>query len=427
MKLQNQSLKYLSLSIFLIISIWAPIFYYNIQDEIHDSLDVGLQNNKIHLIQTLAGDSVLEDQKQFEKGNYLLKQISKSEAFSTFDRLTDTTIYMPASKTMEPVRMLSTAFESNNQKYYELKVITSLVEEDDLIADLLTAMVWLYIVLIVSIIIINNFVLKKLWRPFYQLLGDFKQYRIEKNEPLPPLKSKTEEFVDLKKAADLLTKHSQEGFLSQKQFTENAAHELQTPLAIITNKLELLLEKDNLKEDQAAELTQMLFTINRMKQLNKSLLLLSKIENKQFNENKPIQLAELCHQTLEELQPYAQYKHIQISFEGQRSTPLEMNPILAHILLSNLVKNAIFHNKPGGTVHIQLSEDTLSIANTASGAGLNKAEIFKRFYKNGDSQKNTGLGLSIVHAICKAYGFEVQYHFLSDQHVFEIQFPNKLS
>jgi len=420
MKLQNQSIKYLSISIFVIISIWAPIFYYNIQDEIHDSLDAGLENQKIQVIRQKLSDTSITQILQ-QQGNYYIQPLPKAEALAIMDRFQDTSIYLPANKEQAPMRMLSTAFQAGDN-YYALKVWSSVVEEDDLITDLFWAMVWLYIVLIISIIVINNFALRRLWRPFYQILAHLKAYRVEKDQPLPAVRSKTDEFKELQKAADLLTEHARAVFNSQKQFTENASHELQTPLAVITNKTELLLEKGDLEQQTAVELTQILGIIHHLKQLNKSLLLLSKIENKQFTENKKVPIGQICHEVLENLEPYATYKSVQINFEQLSPVELEINQILVHILVSNLVKNAIFHNKEKGQIHVLLQEDKLEVSNTATGEALDGQAIFKRFYKGGSSQKSTGLGLSIIAAICKRYGFKIQYQYSGQMHNFTVYF-----
>lgn len=422
MKLQNQSLKYLSISIFLIISLWAPIFYYIIQDEIHDSLDASLSNQKIQIIRQKTLDTSREQILRME-GNYFIREVSKNEAFAVFDSYTDTSIYVPANKEQEPMRLLSTAFQAGDH-FYTLKVWSSVVEQDDLITDLFWAMVWLYVVLIVSVIIINNFALKRLWRPFYQILGQLKAYRIEKNEPLAALKTRTAEFAALKKAADSLTEHAREVFNSQKQFTENAAHELQTPLAVLTNKIELLLEKGDLDEHTAAELTAILSIIHQLKQLNKSLLLLSKIENKQFIENKKISLGQLCHEVLENLEPYATYKNVQVSFQQKQAVDIDMNSILAHVLVSNLIKNAIFHNKESGQVSITLTANRLTIANSGVKSPLDSEAIFKRFFKGSTSHRSTGLGLSIVAAIVKVYQLTIRYYYADEMHHFEVDFNN---
>ena len=156
-----------------------------------------------------------------------------------------------------PCECLSTAFESYG-RYYELTIVNSMVEEDDLIEELLRKAVWLYVILIAAIIIINNVVLQRLWKPFYDFLEQLKGYRLGSSKNLPEAKTKIKEFTDLQFAVKKLLQHSIETYQQQKQFIGNASHELQTPLAIIINKLELLIEKGNLTDSQAESIAEVM-------------------------------------------------------------------------------------------------------------------------------------------------------------------------
>lgn len=420
MKLLNQSLAYLTVSIFVIVSIWAVVFYFNMLDEIHDSIDDGLDNYRLLILQKAQKDTLVLRKHAFDESNYAIQEIPKPAALQIRDTHKDTLMYMLNEEKLEPVRMLTTAFELD-KRYYKLRVISSMVEEDDQISNLLWSTVWLFIILVVSIIVINNLVLRKLWKPFYRLLQQLKAFRIDKNTGIPPIQTTTKEFVELKQACDILIAHTLKSYNLQKQFTENAAHELQTPLAIITNKLELLLEEKQLEDENAEVITQILQATARLKQFNKSLLLLSKIENKQFFDNQLISINQLVQKTAGDLEEFAQFKNITLAIEQTDSVEVEMDAHLASILVSNLVKNAIFHNVEHGKVSVNLSHSALSICNTSQSGELDEKVIFQRFFNNSEPQKGTGLGLAIVHAICKLYGFGISYSY-PGRHCFEIRF-----
>ena len=422
MKLLNQSLKYLSVSILIIVSIWSVFFYYNMLDEIYDSIDDGLENYKLLIIQKSETDSTVFNKTAFNESNYAIREISSQEAATIKESYKDTLMYMQNEESLEPVRELVTVFQ-NGTRFYELRVISSMVEEDDQIENLLWSILWLYLILIVVIIIINNLVLRELWKPFYKVLHQLKTFRVEKGDEFPDIKTRTKEFVELKNAINTLINHTLEAFSNQKQFTENAAHELQTPLAIATNKLELLLEKGDLGDSNAESIAEVLQIIERLTQLNKSLLLLSKIENKQFFENQSLSVNQIVHQCIEDLEEFATFKNVEVSLEELDAIDVEIDTMLANILISNLIKNAIFHNKPDGKVSISIKEKTISICNTSTAGRLDEQKIFKRFYKKDTDQQHTGLGLAIVQAICKLYNYNLSYHF-DDQHCFEIQFRN---
>lgn len=420
MKLLNKSLKYLSFSILIIVSAWSIVFYVNMLDEIHDSIDDGLENYKVLIIQKVHTDSTLLSKKYFDESNYAIQEISKANALARKDQYSDTLMYMQDEDDLEPVRMLTTAFEHQGH-FYELKIINSMVEEDDLIEDLFWSVFWLYLILVVSIIIINNFVLRQLWEPFYNFLAQVTTFRLGSSKVLPDIVTDVKEFNSLKSAVNTLLQHSLETYTHQKQFIENAAHELQTPLAIATNKLELLLEKGNMDPAQAENIGEVLQIIERLVRLNKSLLLLTKIENRQFFDRQRISLNEVIKQSLEDLEEFAAFKNIKIDIHEQANLQVEMDPALANIVVSNLIRNAIFHNIANGEVYIDIEMDVLTISNTGKKEPLQIDKIFKRFYKSTDKTGGTGLGLAIMKAICNLYGFEVSYRYFDDKHRFDIR------
>ena len=421
MKLLNRSLQYLSISMLLIVSIWSVVFYLDMMDEIYDSIDDGLDNYKMLILNKAGQDSTVLLKNTFDESNYAIRLVRESAAFKIYDTYKDTMIYMPFEEDTEPVRLLTTAFEQRG-KYYELKVISSMVEEDDLMKSLLQHMVWLYVLLIISIVIINNVVLKKLWRPFHNLLQQFKNFRLGKDSGLTDVKTNINEFAELQIAGQTLISHSVEAYNRQKQFTENAAHELQTPLAIISGKIELLLERNTLRDQDAESLAEVLHISERMNQLNKSLLLLSKIENKQFYNNQDISLTELVRQLVNEFEDFAKYKNISIDIRESGDAHLHMDTVLAGILVSNLLRNALFHNIEHGEIILEINENKLHICNTSASDELNENEVFNRFYKSDASRQGTGLGLAIVKAIVQLYGFKITYAYKNAMHCFEITF-----
>lgn len=423
MKLLNQSFAYLSISILVLIGVWSVIFYVNMLDEIYDSIDDGLDNYKMLIIKKVDEDATVLEKNDFGESNYEIRPITETQAHQIRDTYRDTLLYMPYEEDLEPVRILTSAF-AHEGKYYKLDVISSMVEEDDLIEDLFWAIFWLYFLLLLSILLINNLVLRKLWRPFYTLLEELKNFRINKASTLPDIHTTTKEFRELQSACDALIGHTLEAYTNQKQFTENAAHELQTPLAVITSKLELLLEKNSMEPADAETVAQTLQITSRLTTLNKSLLLLSRIENKQFFDNKPISINALTKQILEDLMDFSAYKELKIELVDTHECAVKMDPMLANILLGNLVKNAVFHTASGGKVRILITAQAWKVTNSAEAGPLEAEDIFKRFYKNNSSQQSTGLGLAIVQAICKLYQFSVSYSY-EEGHCFTVDFPKQ--
>lgn len=420
MRLHNHTLKYLSLALLPIISAWAVIFYINMLDEVYDSIDDGLDNYKMLIIEKAHEDSAVLHKDAFNESNYAIREISREQAIAMRDRYRDTSMYMINEEDFEPVRILTTAFTMNN-RFYELQVISSMVEEDDLIEDLFFALLWLYLILLAAIFLMNNFLLAKIWQPFYQILGQLKTFRLGKDPIVQPTESKVAEFRELNEALITLLQRNLETYNNQKQFTENAAHELQTPLAIGINKLELLLEKNGLSEEQSETVGQVIQMLERLTQLNKSLLLLSRIENKQFTDDQEISVNEICRSLVNGFKDLTEFKGIEITYTESGTLNRRMNPDLTTVFISNLLKNAIVHNIPGGYVKVHAGPSSLSICNSGKDAPLDPARIFNRFYKETTTPGSTGLGLSIVKAIADLYGLTVSYNY-NKEHCIEVKF-----
>jgi signal transduction histidine kinase len=205
-------------------------------------------------------------------------------------------------------------------------------------------------------------------------------------------------------------------------FIENTSHELQTPLAIVIARLETLLEKHRDNETYMQELSGILTVLNRMKRLNTNLLLLSKIKNRQFADSRTVNLREKLETVIAEFEDLAEYRQITVEQTGDAAPVLQMNDDLAHILLTNLVKNAIAHNKPNGKIIIRYAPDLITIANTGNKAAI---AVFDRYQAGASSEKSPGLGLSIIKSIADLYQIDVDYCCEEEMHVFKLSMRRK--
>lgn len=420
MKLLNHTLKYLSVSLLLILSIWAVIFYFNMLDEVYDSIDDGLENYKLLIIEKAQQDTTILYKTAFNESNYAINEITIQEALQVKDTYRDSVIYSLNEKDLEPVRVLTSAFESGGN-YYKLMVISSMVEEDDLVEDLFYALLWLYAFLLVVIILVNNVLLRKIWKPFYEILHQLKTFQLGKSQNTDTAKTNVKEFRELKVAVNALLKRSLETYNNQKQFTENASHELQTPLAIGINKLELLVEQNDFNEAQLKHISEVLEVLERLTRLNKSLLQLARIENNQFQNREIVSINEIARNQIADFSDLADYKEVAIFCNEEGDLTPTMDDDLANILLANLIKNALLHNLPGGRVDITITSTKFTICNSGKASPLDPEKIFNRFYKETITANNTGLGLSIVKAIVDIYGFSINYTY-KEKHCIELLF-----
>jgi signal transduction histidine kinase len=421
MRLLNRSLQYLAVSILVVVGIWSVIFYFGFRDEVYDIVDDNLEDQLELLDSRVKEDPSLLESTSFEDGMFSISPITYEEALVYQEEVFRNTLMpLPFSNDLEQVRMLTEAYQVNGQ-YYKYQVVSSTVEEDDLVESMFWFIIWLYIALILTIVLINNWALKNLWSPFYTVLKDLKDYRVEQSSGLTDIQSSTTEFQELKRVADELIERTRKSYINQKHFTENAAHELQTPIAVITSKLELLLEKAELSEQDAATVGEILDITSRLNQLNKSLLLLSRIDNNQFVENERISIGDMIRSLMENLEDLTSYKQISIQID-EDDAPLyvEANPYLTEVMLQNLLVNAINHNKPGGNVNISIGYNSFRICNSSTEDRLDREKLFKRFSKNPGSKHGNGLGLAIIKAICDLYDYQINYSFNNGIHCFEV-------
>lgn len=421
MRLHTYTVLYLSGAMFVVLSVWAAVFYWNLLDEIHDSIDDGLENTKLLVISKAAEDtSLLHDKDNFWESNYRIRELRPEEDIHGTDRYSDTTFFTQNEKDFEPFRMLTSVFRGANGKYYKLRVISSTVEEDDMVEDLLYSLLALYLILVVGMVAVNHVLLRRIWRPFYDTLDKLRGLKISDTHEVAFNGTRVDEFKRLQQALRELIQSNRETFLAQKQFIENAAHELQTPLAIGINKLEMMTEKNDFSDEQLEKISEVIDTLERLAKLNKSLLLLSRIENRQFPETETVDLADLAQRIIDDFADFAEYKSVTLRLEIKQPGTVRMNRPLAEIMLTNLIKNAIVHNQPQGTARVVMDARSFYVENSGTGA-LAGDKIFTRFYKDSFQTQSTGLGLAIVQSIVAVSGFRIRYSF-ENAHRFTVLF-----
>jgi signal transduction histidine kinase len=206
-----------------------------------------------------------------------------------------------------------------------------------------------------------------------------------------------------------------------KEFTENASHELQTPLAIIRSKLEMMMQGDNQTDYQFDSLQSASEALDELARMNQALLLLTKLENEQFALKSAVDLTKIVQQKAGQFNEIWQDKALNITLDVE-PVLLHTNKELMELLLNNLFSNATRHNYENGNIYITLGQHALSIANTGHKAPLNRKHLFQRFYNPSNSSTSNGLGLAVIHQICAASGFKVAYDYRDDLHIFTIDF-----
>lgn len=421
MKLIYYIILRVTLALTLILTGWAVFFYITMIDEINDEVDDSLEDySEAIIIRALAGEE-LPSKNSGSNNQYYLMEITQEQADKQEDiQYKDSMVYIVEKGETEPARILTTIFTDDNGRYYELTVSTPTIEKDDLKDAILTLIIFLYIALLLSIVFISVWVFYRNMKPLYVLLHWLDNYQTGKgNEPLNN-KTHVTEFRKLNDAASRYVERTEQMFEQQKQFIGNASHEIQTPLAICRNRLEMLMEDDTLSEEQLEELIKTHQTLEYITKLNKSLLLLSKIDNGQFADSKELNFNELLKQYLEDYKEVYDYRNIETTVIEHANFRFVMNESLAVALLTNLLKNAFVHNIDGGHIRIEITHDSLTFRNTGPDRSLDKNHIFDRFYQGSKKEGSTGLGLAIADSICRLLNLRLQYFFEQGEHCFKI-------
>ncbi len=257
---------------------------------------------------------------------------------------------------------------------------------------------------------------------FYRALSGLKHFDLHKGERISFQRSEIEEFNTLNVELSKLTDKVARDYQNLREFTENMSHETQTPLAIIRSKLELLVQSEKLDSEQLGHIKSALDSVNRLSKMNKSLILLTRIENDQYNIAEALNLSQLIRRHLDKFDLFISSRELKLKLNLDENVSVQINPNLADILLSNLLSNAIKYNKIHGELNIELTPNQLKISNSGAPLTIQGDQIFDRF-KKGDQPDSVGLGLAIVKKVCDHCSCDIHYTYEGERHVFTIDFP----
>ena len=422
MKLFYRVLINLLVGIFVILLGWAVVFYMGMMEEINDEVDDSLEDYTELIIKRSLAGKQLPSNDSGSNNQYFLKEVDRTY-FLSHDAISyrDSMVYISEKKETEPARILTTLFKDKEGRYFEVSVYTPTIEKQDLKEAIFHLLIGLFVSLLMAILLINIWVFHRSMKPFYRLLGWLDNFRLDKkNEPLDN-PTNTTEFRKLNVAVNRFAVHSEEIFEQQKQFIGNASHEIQTPIAVCQNRLEMLMEDETLTEQQMGEIVKTYQTLEYVSKLNKSLLLLSKIDNSQFAETKEISLNEVLHRYSDDYREVYHYRGITLDIQEKATFRVQMNETLAVVLVTNLLKNAFVHNIDKGMIRVEITSSSIRFGNTGADVALDDKRIFERFYQGSRKREgSTGLGLAIVHAICRQCRLQVRYRFLDGMHWLEV-------
>lgn len=353
-------------------------------------------------------------------------EIEESNDKSVRDIYGESTILLRGANEEEPYRTLF-SIVNVNERFYQIIVRTSLIEKEEMlffVTSVAGIAIFLFMILFTFL---NRAASKKILKDFHTTLQKLNEFSIDQKEKFVLEKANIEEFNNLNKSLEYLADKAINEYRSLKEFTEELNHEIQTPLAVIKSKLELMLQTENLNKDSYSILDISLKQLSKINRINKSILFLNKLEHKKLFESESVELTSEINNVLLSLNDYIIAKKITINKKIDRSLNLWINQSLLNILIVNLFSNSIRHNIYNGIIEIELIDNELILSNNGKEPAYNPEKYFERFYKESELNESIGLGLTIVKKICDNYGINIKYIYDSGFHKISLDFNNSIT
>ncbi|MDR2885468.1 MAG: HAMP domain-containing histidine kinase [Rikenellaceae bacterium] len=400
----------LSLALLVLMAAWAGLFYYIMMDEINDEIDDTLEEYSEQIIMRYLAGAALPAADNGTNNSYHISEVTeKYAAVTRHVEYSDREVYIASMRETEPARVLRTLFSDAEGRHYELTVAIPSFEKSDLRETILWWIVFLYLGLLVAVIALNAWIIRRSFSPLYTLLGWLDELTPGRRAAPLGMDTRIKEFRRLAAAAERSAQRAGEMYEEQRAFIGNASHEMQTPIAVCLNRLEMLAGGGELSEAQLGEVLLTADTLRHLARLNSTLLLLTRIDNRQVPESSAVDVNALVREIVENCSEVYAARDIRASVTEEGVLTVTMNGELARSLFGNLVRNAFIHSPDGGEVRVRIGTHAFSVSNTAEGGPLDPQLIFQRFWQGGKRAGAMGLGLPLARSIARLYGLRLDY------------------
>lgn len=413
----------LSLSIPLVVTLglWGWLSYRTMSERIHKDTDMILKDYSDQIVSRKLSGQEMPDRFNGAYNTYYIREVSEEYAVEhTSPYYGEAEAYIRSQEDFASSRIRRQVFSDNDGNHYEITVSLPVFEQETLVEHVLWWTGILFFVLLVTLLVIGLIVIDYNLKPFKALMKWMDDY--VPGHPSSSIPSDTD-VLEFRKLADTVRKavdRFENEYEERKIFIGNASHELQTPLAVCSNRLEMLLDRPDLNEDIAEEMVKLHRSLQHLIRLNKTLLLLSRIENDQFPPTEEVDMTSMLRDSLEMNEEIYAHKSINVSIDVRGSFVSRINEQVASVLVGNLVKNAFVHSAPGTEIKVSVSENGFIVRNQGD-VPLDRSRVFHRFYLPGGRREgSTGLGLALAHSVCERSGLSLTYDFEENQHVFSV-------
>ena len=409
----------------LTIGIWGWLSYRTMSKKIHADTDLILKSYSSDIIMRLLSGKELPERFNGAYNTYYIQSLTPEEAAeSPAVEYGEAEAFLKSQEDFASSRIRSQIFQDNEGNFRKITVSLPTFEQDMLIEHVFWWTMLLFIVLLASVLAIGLVLLNYNMKPLYRLLDWIDRYEPGVQGTKVPSDTDIVEFRKLASAIEHAVTRFETQYEERKIFIGNASHELQTPLAVCSNRIEMMLEHPDMTEALAEEMIKVHRSLSGLIRLNKTLLLLSKIENGQFPQTADVDMNALAKESIELHQEIYDHKNISAEIDGEDRFVHRIDEQMASVLIGNLVKNAFLYTPSGGTINVTMWKTGFSISNTGN-APLDKDKVFRRFYQpSGRKEGATGLGLALAYSVCMNNGMDITYDFINDRHIFSIILRN---
>ncbi|MGB5819185.1 MAG: HAMP domain-containing sensor histidine kinase [Saonia sp.] len=416
MNLVTKTNKYYLIFLVFLLPLMVAVDYYLIQYVVNSEVEEILKHESERI------SFNLREKGELPPSNYLFDTTPVTEDFPIPNVFRDTLIYEAYAEKLIPYRTYEFASLVGSQRL-KISLKHVLLEINELILWLFATTSLILLLLVTGLFFINQRIHKWTWKPFFENLSKLKNYDITKKNPVHLEASNISEFEELNKVVATLMNQVKKDFQNLKEFNENISHEIQTPLAIIRNKMVLLLESQDLNKKELQWVQAVYQEANKLSKIGKSLTLISRIENQEFTRLDNVDIRNVVDNIINNMEEIINFKNLEMKVE-LKPVGVKCDLILANILFTNLIKNAVQHNQEGGYIEMLLNEEKFEIINTGEVSKIETTQLFNRFQRGNRATESLGLGLAINQKICEMYGFQLHYNRHGGRHIFSLFFKD---
>ncbi len=383
------------------------IFYFSIRTIVYRQIDMSLITEKTIIQDQLEETDTIPD---FSASfGHLIEVRLLEHLQATSQTINDTNLLDVKSGSNLLFRHIKATGTTSSKTGYSINIFQVLDENQKLLDSIAFGMLILFLVLLSVSLIINYLISRKIFRPFFKAVSEAAAFNVLSDKSPELEETSITEFRQLNDVIEQMTTKMRKDYINLKEYNENFSHELQTPLAVIRSKLDILMQNKNLNKESINSIKSINEATSRLLKLNQGLLFISKIENQQFPETKEISLRKYVEQCLDNYAEITQLKGIRVELSLTDPGWVKMNEILTDVLISNLLSNAVRYNIDKGFIKCTLDSRSLTISNSGLPPDTDPEMFFVRFRKGSGQTNSVGLGLSIVKKIADHYGMKVSY------------------